>query len=243
MQRRELACDSDGTRLAGTLTLPDGDGPWPAIVTLHGSSSGRRDHRLFIHLEALLVPAGFGVMRYDRRGSGASQGDFDTAEFAQLAADALAVVDLLAGQDEVDPRRIGFHGYSQGGWIGPEAASRSRAVAFMVLVGACAVTPADQMRYATATALRGAGYDEADVEQALATRAVVDAATRGEMERSDAARDAFRDRHDRLTAVRLPGTGHFPTMARGAEGEEAAPMSPDYEALLLRWLRQLAPTV
>ncbi|HEY8180458.1 MAG TPA: alpha/beta fold hydrolase [Candidatus Limnocylindria bacterium] len=313
MQRRELACDSDGTRLAGTLTLPDGDGPWPAIVTLHGSSSGRRDHRLFIHLEALLVPAGFAVMRYDRRGSGASQGDCDTADFAQLAADALAVVDLLAGQDEVDPRRIGFHGYSQGGWIGPEAASRSRAVAFMVLVGACAVTPADQMRYATATALRGAGYDEADVEQALATRAVVDAATRGEMERSDAAtqiaalaaepwfeaafipslpdddegapsqwrlemdyqvapvlaqldlpvllihgehdrwtpieesrriwRDAFRDRPDRLTAVRLPGTGHFPTMARGAEGEEAAPMSPDYEALLLRWLRQLAPTV
>ncbi len=56
-------------------------------------------------------------------------------------------------------------------------------------------------------------------------------------------RNAYRDRPQRLTAVRLPGTGHFPTMARGAEGEEAAPMSPDYEALLLRWLRQLAPTV
>ena len=61
MQRRELACVSDGTRLAGTLSLPDGDGPWPAIVTLHGSSSGSRDHRLFLHLEALLVPAGFAV--------------------------------------------------------------------------------------------------------------------------------------------------------------------------------------
>ena len=56
-------------------------------------------------------------------------------------------------------------------------------------------------------------------------------------------RNAYRDRPQRLTAVRLPGTGHFPTMARGAEGEEAAPMSPDYEALLLRWLRQLRPTV
>ena len=40
------------------------------------------------------------------------------------------------------------------------------------------------------------------------------------------------DRPQQLTAVRLPGTGHFPTMARGAEGEEAAPISPDYEALL-----------
>ena len=56
-------------------------------------------------------------------------------------------------------------------------------------------------------------------------------------------RDAFRDRPQRLTAVRLPGTGHFPTMARGAEAREAAPISPDYEALLLHWLRQLPPTV
>ena len=55
--------------------------------------------------------------------------------------------------------------------------------------------------------------------------------------------DAFRDRPQQLTAVRLPGTGHFPTMARGAAGEEAAPISPDYEAILLRWLRHLAPTV
>jgi pimeloyl-ACP methyl ester carboxylesterase len=313
MQRRELACVSDDTRLAGTLSLPDGDGLWPAIVTLHGSSSGSRDHRLFLHLEALLVPAGFAVMRYDRRGSGASDGDFETADFGQLAADALAVVELVANRDEIDPRQVGFYGYSQGGWIGPEAASHSSAVAFMVLVGACAVTPADQMRYATATSLRGAGYGDREVERALATRAAVDAATRGDMERGEAAaqveavagepwfalafipslpddgdgtpnkwrlemdydvaptlarldvpvllihgehdrwtpiaesqdvwRNAYRDRSQLLTAVRLPGTGHFPTMARGAEGEEAAPMSPDYEALLLRWLRQLAPTV
>ena len=187
MQRRELSCISEGARLAGTLSLPDGAGPWPAVVTLHGSASGRRDHRLFLHLEALLVPAGFAVMRYDRRGSGASEGDFDTADFAQLAADALAVVDILAAQVEIDPREVGFYGYSQGGWIGPEAASRSSAVAFMVLVGACAVTPADQMRYATATALRAAGYGDAEVDQALSTRAAVDAATRGELDRDTAA--------------------------------------------------------
>ena len=76
MQRRELRFVSAGTHLAGTLTLPDGDGPWPAIVTLHGASGGTRDFRLFLHLEALLVPAGFAVLRYDRRGSGASEGDF-----------------------------------------------------------------------------------------------------------------------------------------------------------------------
>ena len=313
MQRRELSFVNDGCRLAGTLSLPDGDGPWPAIVTLHPASSGRRDFRLFLHLEALLVPAGFAVLRYDRRGSGASEGDFETADFGQLASDALAAIELLAARDDVDAGLVGFCGYSQGGWIGPEAASRSDRVGFMVLVGACAVTPAEQMRYAAATSLRGAGYGEPEVARALAVRAAVDAATRGELARAKAAarvsevagepwfeaafipdlpvdegeapskwrlemdydvapvlaklavpvllihgehdrwtpieesqriwRDAFRDRPQQLRAVRLPGTGHFPTMARGAEGEEAAPISPDYEALLLRWLRQLAPTV
>ena len=312
MQRRELTFVSAGTHLAGTLSLPDGDGPWPAIVTLHGASDGSRDSRLFLHLEALLVPAGFAVLRYDRRGSGASAGDFMAVGFAQLADDCLAAVALAAAQPDVDPRLIGIFGFSQGGWIGPEAASRSDEVAFLVLVGACAVTPAAQMRYVTQTSLRGAGYPEADVERALAARAAVDAATRDETDRDEAAaevraiegepwfeaafipplpgdasasskwrlemdydvapklarlaipvllihgehdrwtpiedsqriwRDAFRDRPQQLMAVRLPGTGHLPTLARGAEGEEAAPISPDYEALLLRWLRQLAPTV
>jgi len=312
VQRRELRFVTAGTHLAGTLTLPDGDGPWPAIVTLHGASGGTRDFRLFLHLEALLVPAGFAVLRYDRRGSGASEGDFMTADFTQLAADSLAAVAQAASQPEVDPRLIGLFGFSQGGWIGPEAASRSNEVAFMVLVGACAVTPAEQMRYVTEISVRGAGFPEVEVERALATRAAVDAATRGAMDRDEAAAhvhavegepwyaaafmpplpddsdangkwrlemdydvapllarltmpvllihgdhdrwtpidasrriwdDAFRDRPQQLTAVRLPGTGHFPTMARGAAGEEAAPISPDYEAILLRWLRHLAPTV
>ena len=312
MQRREVAFVSAGARLAGTLSLPDGDGPWPALVTVHPSSSGSRDHRLFLHLEALLVPAGFAVLRYDRRGSGASDGDFESADFQQLAADALAAVALLAATGEVDASLIGVYGHSQGGWIGPEAASRSSAVAFMVLVGACAVTPAEQMRYATATSLRGAGFGEAEVERALAVRAAVDGASRGELELAEAAarvrevegepwfeaafipplpdgdgahrkwllemdydvapvlaqldvpvllihgehdrwtpiedsqrvwRDAYRGRAQRLTVVRLPGTGHLPTLARGAKGEEAAPMSPDYEALLLRWMRGLTPTV
>ena len=87
---------------AGTLSLPDGVGPWPAVVTLHGASGGARDFRLFLHLEALLVPAGFAVLRYDRRGSGASEGDFMAADFAQLAADSLAAVAMAAAEPEVD---------------------------------------------------------------------------------------------------------------------------------------------
>jgi hypothetical protein len=309
MQRREVAFVSAGARLAGTLSLPDGEGLWPAIITLHPASNGRRDQRLFAHLEALLVPAGFAVLCYDRRGSAASEGDFETADFAQLADDALAAVTLLAELAEIDTAMIGLYGHSQGGWIGPEAAARSDRVAFMVLVGACAVTPAAQMRYASAVSLRGQGYDDAVVERALAVRSAVDDATRGTLDRAEAAarvdavqrepwfdlafipslpddsdgatkwrlemdydigpvldqldvpvllihgdhdrwtpiedsrrvwQEAYRDHPDRLTAVRLAGTGHLPTLGRGREGEEAAPMSPDYEALLLRWLRTIS---
>jgi pimeloyl-ACP methyl ester carboxylesterase len=312
MQQRELAFDGEAGTLRGTLSLPDGDGPWPGLVTLHGSSEGRRDFRLFGHLESLLVPAGFALLRYDRRGSGESDGDIAMAGFPQLAGDAIGALTALAMQPEVDQERVGFFGHSQGGWIGPEAAARSPMVAFMVLVGACAVTPAEQMRYAAATALRAAGFDESVVDRALAARAAVDDAVRGLTERAPAARlvesvraepwfewsflpaigarpaaaaddekwrlemdydiapalertsvpvllihgdhdrwspieasqrawqHAYRDRVALLTMVRIPGTGHYPTLAKGLAGEEMAPISPDYEALLLRWLRGVA---
>ncbi|HEY7464939.1 MAG TPA: alpha/beta hydrolase [Candidatus Limnocylindria bacterium] len=308
MPRREVEFTSAGVRLRGTLALPSGDGPFPGLVTVHGASHGGRDFRLFAHLESLLVPAGFAVLRYDRRGSGESDGSFDSADFAALAADALAALEMLAAEPAVDGGRVGMFCFSQGGWIGPEAAVRSPLVRFLVLVGACAVTPAAQMQYAAATAVRAAGHPEATVAAAVELRHAVDEAMRGSIARAEAVRRvreaeaepwfahafvsepplqpgpedekwrvemdydvgpvlrevrvpvllihgthdrwtpiddsraawmaAYQDRAELLTAVRIAGTGHFPTLAGGREGEELAPISPDYEALLLRWLRQ-----
>ena len=309
MRRHEVEFRSAGVSLFGTVTLPDGDGPWPGLVTVHGASGPLRDFRLFTHLESLLVPAGLALLRYDRRGSGASGGDFMAAGFDLLADDALAALDVLAAQPGVDAGRIGMYGFSQGGWIGPEAAARSPKVAFLVLVGACAVTPAEQMAYAAETLIREAGYADDVVQRALAIRAAVDQAARGEGSRADAAamvraasdepwfelawvseppaqpsaddqkwrlemdydlrpvlarlqlpvllihgshdrwtpiaasraawEAAFAVRPGLLTAMQLPGTGHFPTLGNGTDGEEEAPISPDYEALLLRWLRRV----
>ncbi|HEY7526181.1 MAG TPA: alpha/beta hydrolase [Candidatus Limnocylindria bacterium] len=309
MHRLEVEFTNGGVTLAGTVTLPDGEGPWPGIVTVHGASAGSRDFRLFTHLESLLAPAGMAVLRYDRRGSGASAGDFYAASFEALADDALAALGTLAGQPGVDPTRIGLFGFSQGGWIAPLAASRSASVAFMVLVGACAVTPAEQMSYVAATQIAEAGHGPAAVRRALEVRAAVDEALRGRRPRREAAelvrtisgepwfelawlsappaepndedrkwrlemdydvrpllegldlrvlllhgshdrwtpvpasRDAwqtaFAGRPGLLDAELLAGTGHYPTLASGQAGEEDAPISPDYEAVLLRWLRRL----
>ncbi|HEX6655483.1 MAG TPA: alpha/beta fold hydrolase, partial [Candidatus Limnocylindria bacterium] len=179
MRRHQVEFRSAGVSLSGTVTLPDGEGPWPGIVTVHGASGPLRDFRLFTHLESLLVPAGVALLRYDRRGSGASGGDFMAAGFDVLADDALAGLDVLAAQPGVDAARIGMYGFSQGGWIAPEAAARSPKVAFLVLVGGCAVTPADQMAYAAATLIREAGYADDVVQRALAIREAVDRAMRG----------------------------------------------------------------
>src|SRR5512132_4335891 len=75
-------------RLAATLDLPDGPAPHPVVVALHASGAGERDFLSYRHLSQVLPGRGIGVVRYDRRGSGASTGNFERASFPALASDA-----------------------------------------------------------------------------------------------------------------------------------------------------------
>ena len=197
--------------LPATLHLPDGPGPHPALVALHPANDPTRELFLFRHLAGVLPPAGVAVLLFERR-PGAED------RFEQQCADALAMVEHLRGRPDVDPRRVGLWGYSQGGWVAPLAASRSDAVAFVVLLAACGVTPGEQMRYGTAFHLRKAGYDEAAVTEMLAARDAWESFERGQLARSDA--------QARIAAVRTrrwfplafvpplvpPGPGEWPTM-------------------------------
>jgi uncharacterized protein len=139
-----------------------------AIVALHAAGEGTREgllHRaLYEHLHEVLPSAGIGVVTFDRRGEGESTGDATRGRFRAQAEDALAVVAAI------DVERVGLWGYSQGGWVGPVAATMSDRVAFLVLIASIGVTPREQMMYATAEQLRLAGYDEAVVEKALDLR-------------------------------------------------------------------------
>jgi uncharacterized protein len=96
--------------------------------------AGLRDDPLFHHLHATLPPAGYAVFTFDRRGEGASTGEPSAGRFELLAADANAVAGALAAHDDVDARRIGLWGISQGGWVAPLAAVRSGRAAFLVLL-------------------------------------------------------------------------------------------------------------
>lgn len=140
---------SGGVRLAGTFSLPDGPGPFPAAVLLSGSGAQDRDSTVFgqqpfLMLADHLTRHGIGVLRLDDRGVGESTGDLSAATADDLAGDALHAIDWLRAQPEIDAQRIGLIGHSEGGGIAPLCASRSARVAFVIMLAGAAM-PGDQV--------------------------------------------------------------------------------------------------
>jgi pimeloyl-ACP methyl ester carboxylesterase len=165
--------------LAGTLTLPEGAGPFAAVVMVTGSGAQDRDeslagHRPFLVIADALTRAGYAVLRTDDRGVGGSGGDYEQATYEELAADALAGVSYLATRPEVDPARIGLLGHSEGGYLAPLAARQAPgAVAFTVLMAGPAVSGEDVLLRQNELLLAQAGSPEAVEAQIAFLREVV----------------------------------------------------------------------
>jgi uncharacterized protein len=111
--------------LAGTLLLPAGPGPHPAVVFLHGS--GPEARWASNYLARRIVRGGVAALVWDKRGVGESAGSWEDADFEDQAADAAAAIALLRSRPEIDAGRVGIHGHSQGGTIAPLVAIRSNA--------------------------------------------------------------------------------------------------------------------
>ncbi len=138
-----------GITLGGTLTLPPGKGPFPAVLLITGSGAQDRDeallgHRPFLVLADYLTRKGIVVLRVDDRGVGESTGDFNAATTADFATDVEAGVAYLKTRPEVDLHKIGLIGHSEGGVIAPMVAARNRDVAFIVMMAGTGV-PGDQV--------------------------------------------------------------------------------------------------
>ncbi|HEX9886918.1 MAG TPA: alpha/beta fold hydrolase, partial [Longimicrobiales bacterium] len=134
-----------GIELAGTLTLPEGEGPFPAVLLISGSGPQDRnetvfDHRPFLVVADHLTRNGIAVLRVDDRGVGESTGVFGVATSEDFTSDALAGVAYLADRPEVDAGAIGLVGHSEGGLVAPMVANRSGSVAFVVLLAGPGVT-------------------------------------------------------------------------------------------------------
>lgn len=166
-----------GVELAGTLVLPSGQGPHPAVVFLHGSGAEGRWASRF--LARRFAERGVAGLIWDKRGVGESTGAWTDAGFEDLAADAAAAVAFLRGRPEIDPRRIGIHGHSQGGTIAPMAAVRAEAD-FVIASAAAGVPMADSEIYSVENFIGVSTLPEAEAEIAREyVRALVDVAYRG----------------------------------------------------------------
>jgi dienelactone hydrolase len=183
-------------RLQGNLYKPAASAPCPVVVAVHPASQGNADDPYYNHLKLELPRHGIAAFVYDRRGSRASQGDFETASFEDLAGDVLAAVRYLQSRPDIDSHRVGLHATSQGGWIAPIAAALEPRIAFIVCVSASGVSPADQMDYGAAFHLEQAGFDQQAVQSALRLRREVNEYFRRHRSRDEVVSSLSRSAHE-----------------------------------------------
>jgi alpha/beta superfamily hydrolase len=130
-----------GITLSGTLTLPSVEVKSPVVILIPGSGHVDRDSTFldfkpFQIIADYLTRNGIAVLRFDKRGVGLSTGDFNTATTEDFSQDIFAAIEYLKSLKKINPNKIGLIGYSEGGIIASMVASRSKDVAFIVLMAA-----------------------------------------------------------------------------------------------------------
>jgi uncharacterized protein len=182
----EVTFTNGDVTLAGTLTLPEGSGPHPAVVLISGSGAQNRDEELFgfrpfAILAEELSEAGVAVLRYDDRGIGGSTTGTadDTSE--TYAGDVRAGIEFLKTRPEIDGERIGLLGHSEGAIIAPLVAVETGDPAFLILLAGSTI-PGSELLVEQAVAVAAAGgTSAAELERIrIQQQAVVDAVVSGE---------------------------------------------------------------
>ncbi|HEX4682060.1 MAG TPA: CocE/NonD family hydrolase [Gemmatimonadaceae bacterium] len=213
-----------GVQLAGTVIVPQGRGPFPAVVFVTGSGPQDRDeaimgHRPFLVIADYLARHGIASLRYDDRGYAKSTGVFEGATTADFANDAEAAVRFMRSVPGVASDRVGIIGHSEGGVIGPMVAARTRDVAFLVLMAATGV-PGDSIGMLQMRQLAGRSEQQVALARPL-FRAVA--------ESSDSA-----DAVARLAAAMQKTLSSVPDSQRATVGPQLARTS---AALVAPWMR------
>lgn len=168
-REEEVTFANGDVNLSGTLLLPaKAKEKSPAVVLVHGSSPNERT--AYRSWARRFAENGVAALVYDKRGSGKSTGNTRAASMENLADDALAGIRMLKLRRDIDAGKVGIAGHSQGGWIAPLAAARSGDVAFVMISGAAAVTPAEQSIYHRAGVMRAAGISESEISEATKLR-------------------------------------------------------------------------
>ena len=140
-----------GIRIAGTLTTPRNKGPFPSVVLITGSGPQDRNESIFGHkpfmvLADHLTRQGVAVLRVDDRGVGGSTGNISTGTTEDFTEDVLAGIEFLKSRKEIDPKRIGLIGHSEGGIGAPLGGTKSAGIALIGMVAGTAL-PGEEILY------------------------------------------------------------------------------------------------
>ena len=157
-------------KLAGTLTLPEKEGNFPVVVLITGSGAQNRDeelmgHKPFLVLSDYLTRNGIGVLRYDDRGTAQSEGDFKNATSLDFASDVEAAIAYLKTRKEINKKKIGLIGHSEGGIIAPMAASKSKDVNFIVLLAGTGIQGNQLLLLQQELIGKASGVSESDLQK------------------------------------------------------------------------------
>lgn len=161
---------SANINLAGTLTLPTKEGVFPAVILITGSGAQNRDeellgHKPFLVIADYLTKNGIAVFRFDDRGTAMSKGDFTTATTLDFATDVEAALQYLQTRNEIDLKKIGLIGHSEGGIIAPMIAAKSKNVSFIILLAGTGI-PGDKLLLIQQELIGSAsGISEADLNK------------------------------------------------------------------------------
>jgi dipeptidyl aminopeptidase/acylaminoacyl peptidase len=145
LEYKEIEFDNGDLRLAGMIFVPEGEGPFPVAVIIHGSGTSRRNSRWYLSVTRHLQDNGIAVLLPDKRGSEKSEGNWRGADFEDLAGDTLATVEYIRNQELFTHSGIGLVGMSQGGWIAPIVAAKDKDIAFVVSMSGASVTTQQQL--------------------------------------------------------------------------------------------------
>jgi pimeloyl-ACP methyl ester carboxylesterase len=177
---------ADNVKLTGTLTIPaSGPGKHPVVLLISGSGSQNRDslvagHRPFLVLADHLTRNGIAVLRVDDRGTGGSDMGSLSVTSENFMHDVLAGVAFLKTHKEIDPQKVGLIGHSEGGMIAPMAATRSKDIAFIVMLAGLGQTGGNVIRTQTGLLHKASGTDPETTANAVALTKIINTVIRTE---------------------------------------------------------------
>lgn len=161
---------TDNLKLKGTLTLPNKDGKFPTVIIISGSGPQNRDGEMYGHkpyfvIADELTKKGIGVLRFDERGVGKSEGNFETSTIDIQSADIKSAIKYLKTRKEVNNKKIGLLGHSIGGIVAPKVTFENKSINFIILLAAPGVNGDELMLSQKAAMEKAMGISEIQISQ------------------------------------------------------------------------------